>query len=216
MADIKEEWDESQNPDIMKEALGILDDLKSYAVSNKEIIEEYATRTGIEADVLKKYRSYRLTEGRGVDTADPLEKSEDKVSHPDIVAAACRKLWDVISVYHACGEQTRLEPYLNALKRAGISISVNIPTHDTTDDLDDFIALSRENTHAMWGLDQHLKEDLAPSAEEEGIAPAKKFSEIARLQYAITYGRGKTQKMEERIEHEKDLNIMHNDALTSL
>ena len=68
----------------------------------------------------------------------------------------------------------------------------------------------------MWGLEQHLKEDLAPNAEEQGIAPAKKFPEIARLQYAITYGRGKTQKMEERIEHEKDLNIMHNDALSSL
>ena len=205
----------TQERDVMKEALGILDDLKSAAVSNKEILEEYSTRTGIEPDVLKQYRSCRLTEGRGWDD-NPLEKSEEKVSHPDVVTALFRKLRDVISVYHACGEQARLEPYLNALKRAGISISVNIPTHDTTDELDDFMTLSHENAKLMWGLDEQFKEELAPMAEEEGIAPKKKFGEIARLQYAIMYGKGKTQKMSERIEHEKDLNIMHNDALTAL
>ena len=75
----------TQERDVMKEALGILDDLKSAAVSNKEILEEYSTRTGIEPDVLKQYRSCRLTEGRGWDD-NPLEKSEEKVSHPDVVS----------------------------------------------------------------------------------------------------------------------------------
>lgn len=205
----------TQERDVMKEALGIIDDLKSAAVSNKEIIEEYSTRTGIEPEVLKQYRSCRLTEGRGWDD-DPLEKTEEKVSHPDILAALFRKLRDVISVYHSCGEQSRLEPYLNALKRVGITISANVPTRDKADELEDFMTLSQENAKLMWGLDEQLKDELAPLAEEEGIAPKKKFGEIARLQYAITYGRGKTQKMAERIEHEKDLNIMHNDALTSL
>lgn len=202
-----------EEKDILKEAASVMDDKKMISENIRDIVKTCAEEYHTDPKLIRKYFAYRATYGRGWgDTC--IEKSEDKVKHPDTVSAAFAKIADIVNVFAGVGRLEELNEYISAVERRGVKISSLLANSDV--DVQSQCELVKKYIWEMWAQENHITEVLAPEAEKEGIVPASKFSKYAKMRYSIDYGRGKTDKMAEQIEHEKDTTLMYHDALETL
>ena len=201
--------------DIIKEAMSILDEKNMINASVNEAVKTFSENHDLDPKAVRSYDRYRSTHGRGWG-GDCLEKSEDKILHPDTVAAAFRKVRDIIEVFAAVGCTDELKEYLDVMERDGVKIEITIPTRADVDGIGSHHRLVKGYMEEVWDKDAIVSDVLAKRAEEDGIAPAGKFGKYVSMQYRINYGKGKTDKMSEQIDHEKDLTLMYHDALETL
>ena len=216
MADYKEEYDTREELDVMKEALNTITDSKDIAQDINEVLKDCAEDTGLEKSVVSAIRTYLTTQGRGWGETC-LDKSEcEDVTHPDIVAAAFRRIYNIIDTYAQCGMLAELQPYIAEMKNRGIDINVSInEAEENNAKIKSRLSIMKKYAEEQWELRDRMK-GLCEMAEAQEIAPANKFSTVANLQHKIIYGSGKTDKLSQRINHESDLSIMYHDALKSL
>jgi len=210
--------------DIMQE--GVNETLEKHELQKQmaEVAKEYCDRTGGEIDkktmiAIKDYLHYR---GRnwGETCLDKADK-ESKVKYPDRVAPAFRRILEMVTNCGKCHRLDILDVYIEELKNRGIAITIDesrfLPQNDNSGIVNECYEIINGIQTEICSHNDRIVEELAPEAEANELAPKKKFKELSEMAYRIqNSSKGKSDKLIERINHEKEMNMLHNAALNEL
>ena len=179
--------------ELLEKSLEIARDKKTTGKALSEVKKRLIKESGADKNLLKGYLKIANEKGRAwvgsALTIDPDAK------HKDSTSTLFAKVLALFQATEHFNDTEILSDYLNELKNAGITITVDSGKFAHADTTAVKAGFSEEVTSAksymrtLESYSDQVKDELAPLSEELNFTPAASFSKIAGL-----YGRAKAGK----------------------
>lgn len=185
------------------------------------IAKDTAEITNVSKQDLIKMKDYLYYRGRGwgedcLDKFKP-EEGEAKEKYPDKVSPTFRNLCEIVNVMYSCGQEDKLETYINAAKKRGVEIIVHEDHFLKAGEAEKIAINSALETMiplqtCLCNNNDYMNDKLAPAAENQNVTPKSKFKKVVNMQYRITAGKDLSDKIQDELLE----NIMYGDSLERL
>ncbi|MBR4590333.1 MAG: hypothetical protein IKO36_06730 [Bacteroidaceae bacterium] len=151
----------------------------------KSIAKTCSEQTGVDKNAILKVKDYLHYKGEGWGD-DCLEKSEDKVKYADKVSPTFRKLYEIFTNMYACGKESELDDYIEALATRGIRITVDEayfqqPDKETAEIIETAINGMDGFQCSICEKNDYMNDVLAVDAENAALSPKNKYKQIIQL-----------------------------------
>jgi len=164
----------------------LLDDSREILVNKKAasknmnmVLHETAKMQGIEKPILARMKDYLHYRGMGWIGNNPLEKDPEE-RFPDRVSPCFRKLLQIINDLRATDCLEWLDPYLDAMKQNGITISITPGTVRINDKTEVEAALQNASDFqtTICQLADEINDIKAVEAEEICLTKQNEFKKL--------------------------------------
>jgi hypothetical protein len=202
----------------MEESNDIFERKRDASKQMNLVAKETAKAQGIEKSILKRCSDYLHYRGMGFLNNDPLEKDPEE-KFPDRVSPTFRKLKEIIEDLTAVGHLDFLDLYLDAMRKHGIDIKIDMGEVRVKDIDETWQAI--ENMSGFQGticeLADQLNDEKAPIAEEINFTPKNEFKKVLNFYNKKTSGKDVDDSYQNTIEHleltESSFNKVYDDSL---
>lgn len=185
--------------DILEKGIEAHIEKLEYRSQLNDLAKGYAEQAMIEKKDLINAKKYLYTKGNGWGE-DCLEKSTEKVDHPDKISAVFRKFVDLIVTMNNVGKLNELNEYFDAVKSRGIDIEINLVNmldKETQKVVDDGMAAMDSYQKNMYDKDDYINNELATEAESTNFSPKNKFKKVVELAYKKRDGKDVDDKIQD-------------------
>jgi hypothetical protein len=164
---------------LMEEAHEIFLEKKEASKQMNLVAKETAKAQGIEKPILVRCKDYLHYRGMGWMNNDPLEKDPEE-KFPDRVSPTFRKLVQIVEDLTAVGRLDFLDLYLDALRKKGIDIKIDIGDPRVKDIDETWQAIENMSGFqtTICQLADEINDEKAPQAEEINLVPENEFKKL--------------------------------------
>lgn len=118
---------------------------------------------------------------------------------------------------YKCGQEDKLDAYLEAAKARGITIEVDPTKYETPGDAEKIAIQSALDVMnplqaCICEKNDYMNDVLAPAAENQKVTPKSKFKKVVMMKYKIDNGKDLSDKIQDELLD----NIMYGDSLERL
>ena len=206
---------------VIEEGIKTLED----SILRREMMHQTAKDTseitGVSKQNLIKMKDYLYYRGRGwgddaLDRYKP-EEGETREKYPDRVSPAFRNVCEIIDTMYNCGQEDKLDVYLEAAKRRGVEIVVHPEHFERANDAEKIAIQSALDVMlplqtCLCNNNDYMNDKLAPAAENQNVTPKSKFKKVVAMKHRIDAGKDLSDKIQDELVE----NIMYGDSLERL
>lgn len=165
------------------------------------IAKQCSRQTGIDRNTLMKVKDYLHYRGRGWGD-DCLLKSEESEKYPDRVSPTFRHLVDIVTNSYATGKEDLLNVYLDAVRKKGITITIDEskftrPTNENKQIVAEAINQMDPIQCDICEKNDYMTDVLAEEAEAANLSPKDKYKKIIKLAAQKQSGRDVDDKVQD-------------------
>lgn len=178
--------------ELLDDSLDTLTDKKRYAKTMNRIIKDCAKELEIEPKILKKIKDYHHYSGSNWTSGNPLELNKE-VKEKDKISPIFIKLKEVVENLQEVGDFEFLNPYLEAMDKCGIHITIDFNKDDSyanrLNEINDVLESASKLQTNVDALSEELKETKSIEAEELNFTPKSSFCNVLGIFEKINEGK---------------------------
>ena len=206
---------------VLEQGIKTLEDSILHREMMHQTAKDTAELSGVSKQDLIKMKDYLYYRGRGwgndaLDKYKP-EEGEAKEKYPDRVSPAFRNVCEIIEIMYKCGQEDKLDAYINAAKNRGVEINVNVSKFVRANEAEKIVISSALDIMlplqtCLCNNNDYINDKLAPAAENQNVTPKSKFKKVISMKHRIEAGKDLSDKIQDELLE----NIMYGDSLERL
>lgn len=206
---------------VIEEGIKTLEDTILRRDMMQQTAKDTAEITGVTKQMLMKMKDYLYYRERGwgedcLDKYKP-EEGEAREKYPDRVSPTFRNLCEIVNTMYCCGQEDKLDVYIEAAKRRGVEIIPHREKFECANEAEKIAIQSALDIMlplqtCLVNNNDYITDKLAPAAENQNVTPKSKFKKVIAMKHRIENGKD----LSDKIQDELLQNIMYGDSLERL